>query len=93
MDVHGHNYNSQADASKKLNSLVLKSQVVDLPASFAVGCLKGDRLMLSPLDEALQMRPQLRHLDESKIATKDDDKIDEEEKKPTFVTVCVYSRQ
>ncbi len=43
--------------------------------------------MLAPLDEALQMRPQLRHLDESKKATKDEDMIDEEEKKPSFVTV------
>ncbi len=43
--------------------------------------------MLAPLDEALQMRPQLRHLDESKKATKDEDMLDEEEKKPSFVTV------
>ena len=43
--------------------------------------------MLAPLDEALQMRPQLRHLDESKKSTKDEEMIDEEEKKPSFVTV------
>jgi hypothetical protein len=43
--------------------------------------------MLAPLDEALQMRPQLRHLDESKKPTKDEDMLDEEEKKPSFVTV------
>ena len=66
---------------------MLKSQSVDLPASFAVGCLRGDTLMLAPLDEALQMRPQLRHLDESKKATPYEDMLDEEEKKPSFVTV------
>ncbi len=87
LDVHGHNYNSQADASKKLNSIVLKSQGVNLPASFAIGCLRGDTLMLSPLDEALQMRPQLGHLDDMKKAVKDEDMMDEEEKKPTYVTV------
>ena len=43
--------------------------------------------MLAPLNEALQMRPQLRHLDESKKSTKDEDMLDEEEKKPSFVTV------
>lgn len=93
LDIRGHNYNSQADPSKKLNSLMLKSQSVDLPASFAVGCLRGDTLMLAPLDEALQMRPQLRHLDESKKATKDEDMLDEEEKIPSFVTVQVQRRE
>ena len=43
--------------------------------------------MLSPLDEALQMRPQTGRLDDSKKPIKDEDMAEEEEKKPTFVTV------
>lgn len=93
LETRGHNYNGQADASKQLNALVLKSQCVQLQASFAVGCLKGDRLMLSPLDEALQMRPQTGRLDDSKKPIKDEDMAEEEDKKPTFVTVQVQRRE
>ena len=72
---------------KQLKALTLSSQVLDLPASFAVGCLQGDKLMLSPLDQALQMRPQMGHLNASKQPEKAQ-VADEDEQKPTFVQVC-----
>ena len=89
LDAHGHNYNSSADDSKHLDGLVLKSQVIDLPTSFAVGCLRGNRLVLSPLDEAVQMRPHLGHLDTAKKLVKEEADPDHEEKKPSFVTVSI----
>lgn len=93
LDTHGHNFNSRADASKQLDGLVLKSQVVDLPTSFAVGCLRGNTLMLSPLNEAVQMRPQLGHLDTAKKQVKEEEDADVEDKKPSFVTVSIDRRR
>ena len=87
LDTHGHNYNSRADESKHLNDLVLKSQLVELPTSFAIGCVRGNRLILSPLDEAVQMRPHLGHLDTTKKQVKEEEDFGEEEKKPSFITV------
>ena len=49
-----------------MQALTLSSHVVDLPASFAVGCLKGDKLVLSPLHEAVQMRPQMAYVNDKK---------------------------
>ena len=89
LDTYGDNYNSRADQSKHLSDLVLKSQLVDLPTAFAIGCVRGNHLILSPLDEAVQMRPHLRHLDTTKKQVKEEDETGEEEKKPSFVTVSV----
>lgn len=88
LDTYGDNYNSRADQSKHLDGLVLKSQLVDLPTSFAIGCVRGNHLMLAPLDEAVQMRPHLGHLDTTKKQVKEEEEVvGEEEKKPSFVTV------
>lgn len=89
LDTHGDNYNSRADQSKHVNDLVLKSQLVDLPTSFAIGCVRGNHLILSPLDEAVQMRPHLAHLDTTKKQVKEEEDIGEEEKKPSFITVSI----
>lgn len=87
LDLRGPNFNAEADPAKQLGSLMLKSQSVDMPTTFAVASLKGDRLVLSPLNEALQMRPQLSHLDNAKKKAKDEEEEEEEEKKPEFLTV------
>lgn len=89
LDTYGDNYNSRADQSKYLNDLVLKSQLVDLPTSFAIGCVRGDHLILSPLDEAVQMRPHLGHLDTTKKQVKEEEDTGDEEKKPSFITVSI----
>lgn len=38
---------------------------VDLATSFAVGTIRGNTLLLAPLDGALQLRPSLAHLDDA----------------------------
>ena len=91
LDTQGQNFNRRADPSKQLDGLVLKSQVIDLPTSFAIGCLRGNTLMLSPLDEAVQMRPQLGQLDAAKKQVKKENDADVEDKKPSFVTVSIKS--
>ena len=88
LDLRGPNFNAEADPAKQLESLTLKSQSVDMPTTFALASLKGDRLVLSPLTEALQMRPQLSHLDSAKKKAEDEEEEEEEEKKPEFLTVC-----
>lgn len=43
---------------------------VDLGTSYAVGTIRGNVLLLAPLDGALQLRPSLVHLDEKGAADK-----------------------
>ena len=89
LDTQGYNYNSRADESKHLDALVLKSQLIDLPTSFAIGCVRGNQLILSPLDEAVQMRPHLGHLDTAPKQVKEEADLGAEDKKPSFVTVSI----
>ena len=35
----------------------------DMGASYAVGVVRGGRLLLAPLDQVMQLRPSLAHLD------------------------------
>ncbi|CAL8461876.1 g1407 [Coccomyxa elongata] len=61
------NYNSLADSSLQLDSIKLTSSSVDMPTSYAVAsirCLapRGNRVVLTPVDEALALRPSLGHL-------------------------------
>ena len=37
----------------------------DMGASYAVGVIRGGRLLLAPLDQVMQLRPSLAHLDRS----------------------------
>ena len=66
LQTRGPNYKTDAAPEQRMQALTLSSHVVDLPASFAVGCLKGDRLVLSPLHEAVQMRPQMAYVNDKK---------------------------
>lgn len=91
LDLHGPNFNTDSDAAKQLGSLTLKSQSVDMPTTFAIASIRGDKLVLSPLNQALQMRPQLDHLNASKKKDKDEDEDEEEEKKPEWVAVCTFA--
>lgn len=93
LDFHGPNFNADSDTAKQLESLTLKSQSVDMPTTFAVACLRGDQLVLSPLNEALQMRPQLNHLATSKKKDQDEEEEPEEEKKPDWVAVRMLAQR
>lgn len=92
LDFHGPNFNSDSDTAKQLGSLTLKSQSIDLPTTFAVASLRGNQLVMSPLNEALQMRPQLNHLGSSKKKDEDEDDKQEDEKKPDWVAVSTVRR-
>ncbi|KAL3132492.1 hypothetical protein ABBQ32_009040 [Trebouxia sp. C0010 RCD-2024] len=93
LNTQGYNYNNRADQSKHLDALVLKSQLIDLPTSFAIGCVRGNQLILSPLDEAVQMRPHLGHLDTAAKQVKQEEDLGTEDKKPSFITVQVQRRE
>ena len=88
LDFHGPNFNPDSDTAKQLGSLTLKSQSVDMPTTFAIASIRGNKLVLSPLNEALQMRPQLNHLDSGRKKDNNDDDEEQEEKKPEWVSVC-----
>lgn len=66
LQTRAPNYNTDAAPEQLMQALTLSSHVVDLPASFAVGCLKGDKLVLSPLHEAVQMRPHMAYVNDKK---------------------------
>lgn len=59
----GSNYNSDAEKHKKFNKLLLTSDGVDMGTTFACGSVRDNKLLLTPLDGVLQLRPSFAHLD------------------------------
>lgn len=57
------NNNHLADAKMQLQKHRLTSSRVELKTTYAVGSVRGDKVLLSQLDHALQMRPSLNHMD------------------------------
>ena len=57
------NHSRGADAHLQVKKHKLTSSRVELKTTYAVGSVRGDKLLLSQLDHALQMRPSLSHMD------------------------------
>ncbi|BDA41399.1 probable DNA-directed RNA polymerase III subunit RPC5 at N-terminal half [Coccomyxa sp. Obi] len=93
------NYNSLADPSLRLDSIKLSSSSVDMPTSYAVASIRGNRVVLTPVDEALALRPSLAHLAkaraelESKISAASRPDEDEKPAELQPLTVQVKRRE
>ena len=57
------NHSRGADVHLQVKKHKLTSSRVELKTTYAVGSVRGDKLLLSQLDHALQMRPSLSHMD------------------------------
>eukprot|EP00887_Chlorella_sp_A99_P006149 scaffold22.g6149.t1 len=64
LDTRSANYNDAMDSeTKQVKSMLLASSRVEPRTQFAVGFVDEHRLLLLPVDQALQLRPSLVHLD------------------------------
>ncbi|KAK9820135.1 hypothetical protein WJX72_006476 [[Myrmecia] bisecta] len=100
LDTTGPNYAPPANPAAAIQHLTLTSRNVDVSTSYAVGTVRGDRLLLASLDEAMQMRPSLAHLDvareEERAKQKDKGPAEPEDERPPelqALTVQVKRRE
>lgn len=100
LDTRSRNYNDNVEPTRKISTVTLQSTRLDLRTSFAAGFVEEDRLLLFPVDEAIQLRPSLHHLDKEKdlstAAKKKAQQQLEEEQKPAELmqlTVQVKRRE
>lgn len=59
----GRNVDPESRPGMLLKQLSLVSTAADLATSFAIGTFRGGRMILTPLTEALQLRPSMAHMD------------------------------
>jgi len=64
------NFNSQADAKLQRTKHKLTSSRVELKTTYAVGSIRGDKVLLCQLDNALQMRPSVDYLNPTQTQNK-----------------------
>lgn len=69
LDTASHNYNRVEDRPdgtaaphKKIQHVTLRSHLVEPRAPLAMGSIQDGKLLLTPLDFSLQLRPHLSHL-------------------------------
>ena len=61
------NYDIDAETGRQVKSITLQSSKVELPTELAVGTVfEENKIFLLSVDEALQLRPSLTHLDKEK---------------------------
>ncbi|PSC72452.1 DNA-directed RNA polymerase III subunit RPC5 [Micractinium conductrix] len=100
LDTRNRNYNTNAEPSRQIKAAVLQSARLDMRTSFAAGFVEEDRLLLFPIDEALQLRPSLAHLDKEKEAAaagkkkgKGEEEEEEEQKPPELMQLTVQVKR
>lgn len=69
--LHGKGCNVDPEARPGMlqKQLSLVSTSADLATNFAIGTFRGGRMLLTPLSEALQLRPSMAHMDAAAAKT------------------------
>ncbi|KAK9834335.1 hypothetical protein WJX81_008044 [Elliptochloris bilobata] len=83
------NYNTQAVDASKLRRLKLEGSRVETRADFALMTIKGDKVVLAPVDEVWALRPSLDHLDVARPQPRAAEPPKEEEK-PALTALQVH---
>ncbi|KAK9797751.1 hypothetical protein WJX73_006495 [Symbiochloris irregularis] len=66
LDTAGPNYHADRDKERQaVDSMVLESAVATPPAPLAAAVIKGNQVVLLPIEASWQLRPSLEHLDEA----------------------------
>lgn len=75
LDTRSRNYNDVIEDFKKIDTVTLRSQIIEPKTSVAIGTVQDGKLLLVPVDFSLQLRPTLPHLNtgNQKKANADDD--------------------
>ncbi|GAB4814270.1 hypothetical protein N2152v2_001316 [Parachlorella kessleri] len=68
LDTGSRNYNSNVENSRQIKTIALQSSRVDMRAQLAGAYIEQDALILFPIDEAMQLRPNMAYLDKEKEA-------------------------
>ncbi|KAG1666688.1 hypothetical protein FOA52_013600 [Chlamydomonas sp. UWO 241] len=79
LDTRSRNYNEIIEDFKKIDTVTLRSQIIEPHTSVAIGTVQDGKLLLVPVDFRLQMRPSLPHLNTGNVKKKNDDEEEEEE--------------
>lgn len=99
LDTRSANYCDEVEDFKKIKHFTLRSTLTEDRTTLAVGTIKGGRLLIAPLDYALQLRPSLQHLNVAAAQQKKEDAdgadLDEEDDEPKMhaVEVQVQKRE
>ncbi|EFN57906.1 hypothetical protein CHLNCDRAFT_141955 [Chlorella variabilis] len=111
LETNSRNYNGNAEPSRhavaaaacrsddpaKISAITLQSARLEQRTAFAAGFVEEDRLMLLPIDEALQLRPSLAHLDKEKDQSaarkKQDGGEEEDQKQPELLQLTVQVKR
>ncbi|KXZ54514.1 hypothetical protein GPECTOR_4g579 [Gonium pectorale] len=86
LDTESRNYNDVIEDVKKIKQVTLRSTLAEDRTNLAVATIKGGKLLIAPLDFAVQMRPSMHHLNvastgkEGKGNAESDDEEDDEPK-------------
>ncbi|KAG2449499.1 hypothetical protein HYH02_005643 [Chlamydomonas schloesseri] len=62
LDTESRNYNDVIEDMKKVNQFTLRSTLTEDRTNLAVATVKGGKLLIAPLDFAVQLRPSMHHL-------------------------------
>ncbi|GLC33480.1 hypothetical protein PLESTB_000079400 [Pleodorina starrii] len=97
LDTESRNYNDVIEDVKKIDHFTLRSTLAEERTNLAVGTIRGGKLLLAPLDFAVQMRPSMHHLNVASTGKekRKDDSEDEEDDEPKLhaVEVQVQKRE
>jgi DNA-directed RNA polymerase-3 subunit RPC5 len=97
LDTESRNYNDVIEDFKKIDHFTLRSTLAEERTNLTVGTIRGGKLLVAPLDFAVQLRPTMYHLNVSSTAKdkKKDDSDEEEEDEPKLhaVEVQVQKRE
>ena len=93
-----HNYNNEIEDFKKIHSFKLRSTLVEAKTTWSVGTIMDGKLLLAPVDFALQLRPSLAHLNVGNMQPKkkegeESEEEEEDEPKMRAVEVQVQKRE
>ena len=98
LDTESRNYNDVIEDMKKVNQFTLRSTLTEDRTNLAVATVKGGKLLIAPLDFAVQLRPSMHHLnvaagDKSKGPGHESDDEEDDEPKLHAVEVQVQKRE
>ncbi|GIL54364.1 hypothetical protein Vafri_9932 [Volvox africanus] len=97
LDTESRNYNDVIEDMKKVNHFTIRSTLAEERINLAVGTIRGGKLLIAPLEFAVQLRPTMHHLNvTSSVKDKNkEDSEDEEDDEPKLhaVEVQVQKRE
>ncbi|KAG2482697.1 hypothetical protein HYH03_018378 [Edaphochlamys debaryana] len=97
LETESRNYNDIIEDLKKVKQFTLRSTLTEDRTNLAIGTVRGGKLLIAPLDFAVQLRPSLHHLNVAATAkdkaNADSEEEEDDEPKLHAVEVQVQKRE